>query len=132
MKPHKVVSEKEWTKARKALLVKEKALTRERDKLSAERRALPWVKVEKTYVFDTTEGKKTLGDLFEGRSQLIVQHFMFGPDWEQGCVGCSFGADHMAGARLHLEQHDVSIVYVSRAPLAEIEPFKRRMGWTFP
>jgi predicted dithiol-disulfide oxidoreductase (DUF899 family) len=131
MKPHKVVSEKEWTKARKALLAKEKALTRERDKLSAERRALPWVKVEKTYVFDTTEGKKTLGDLFEGRSQLIVQHFMFGPDWKQGCVGCSFGADHADAAYAHLKHHDVTYVAVARAPLAKLEAYRKRMGWQF-
>jgi len=126
---HRVVTREEWLAARKAHLLKEKELTRLRDKLSAERRALPWVKVEKEYVFDMTEGKRTLGDLFEGRSQLIVHHFMFGPGWEAGCVGCSFTADHMEGALAHLEHHDVSVVRVSRAPLAEIEAYRQRMGW---
>ena len=109
MEPHKIVSEETWTAARKKLLAKEKELTRARDRLSAERRKLPWVKVEKKYVFDTTEGRKTLADLFEGRSQLIVQHFMFGPDWEEGCPGCSFEADHVDAAYQHVRHHDVTL-----------------------
>jgi len=128
----KVVSNDEWLEARRKLLAKEKELTHQRDALNAERRRLPWVKVEKEYVFDTSAGKKSLSDLFDGRSQLIIQHFMFGPGWKEGCVGCSFHADHVDGARQHLEQHDVKYVVVSRAPLSEIEPFKRRMGWKFP
>ena len=128
---HRVVSQTEWLAARKAHLAKEKELTRLRDRLSAERRGLPWVKVEKDYVFDTTEGKQSIADLFDGRSQLVVYHFMFGPGWKEGCVGCSFLADHMDGALVHLEHHDVTVVVVSRAPLAEIESFKKRMGWRF-
>jgi len=131
MQNHQIVSQEEWIAARKALLVKEKELTRLRDQLNAERRALPWVKVEKPYVFDAPEGSVTLADLFDGRSQLLVKHFMFGPDWQQGCVGCSFGADHVDGPSVHLEHHDVSYVAVSRAPLPKIEAFKRRMGWRF-
>ena len=129
MQPHKIVSREEWTAARKAHLKNEKALTRMRDLVTAERRALPWVKVEKNYVFDTPEGKKTLADLFGGRSQLIVYHFMFGPDWEAGCPSCSLEADHAEGAIVHLENHDVAYVRVSRAPLAKIEAYKKRMGW---
>ena len=128
---HAVVSRAEWLIARRALLEKEKALTRKRDALSAERRALPWVRIEKEYTFDTPEGRRTLADLFDGRSQLIVKHFMFAPGWGEGCVGCSFESDHVEGALVHLENHDVSYVAVSRAPLAEIEPFRRRMGWRF-
>jgi predicted dithiol-disulfide oxidoreductase (DUF899 family) len=124
-----IVSREEWLAARKRHLVKEKELTRLRDKLSTDRRNLPWVKVEKTYLFDTPEGKKTLAELFDGRSQLIVHHFMLGPGWEQGCIGCSFSADHIEGALVHLEHHDVSLVTVSRAPLAEIEAYQKRMGW---
>jgi predicted dithiol-disulfide oxidoreductase (DUF899 family) len=126
---NQVVSRDEWLAARKELLRKEKEFTRLRDQLSAERRALPWVKVEKTYVFDGADGKVTLADLFDGRSQLVVKHFMFGPDWSEGCVGCSFELDHTEGALQHLEHHDVSYVVVSRAPLAKTEPFRRRMGW---
>ena len=129
---HKVVSRDEWIAARKAHLANEKALTKARDRLSAERRALPWVKVEKTYVFDTPEGKKTLGDLFDGRSQLIVYHFMLGPDWGEGCPSCSYLADHFDGAALHLPHRDVTLAAVSRAPLSEIEAYKKRMGWSFP
>jgi predicted dithiol-disulfide oxidoreductase (DUF899 family) len=132
MEPHKIVSRQEWTEARKAFLDKEKEFTRARDRLSAERRALPWVKVDKAYVFDTFEGKKTLAELFDGRSQLIVYHFMLGPDWEEGCPSCSFLADHFDGANIHLAQRDVTFVAISRAPLAEIEAFRRRMGWRFP
>lgn len=132
MEPHKIVSRQEWTEARKAFLDKEKEFTRARDRLSAERRALPWVKVDKAYVFDTPEGKKTLAELFDGRSQLIVYHFMLGPNWEEGCPSCSFLADHFDGANIHLAQRDVTFVAISRAPLAEIEAFRRRMGWHFP
>ncbi|NIC04839.1 DUF899 domain-containing protein [Billgrantia bachuensis] len=127
--PHPVVSRDEWLAARKELLKREKELTRLRDDLNAKRRALPWVKVEKEYVFDTPEGAKTLAELFDGRSQLIVHHFMFGPGWEAGCIGCSFAADHIEGTLVHLEHHDVSLVRVSRAPLTEIEAYRKRMGW---
>jgi predicted dithiol-disulfide oxidoreductase (DUF899 family) len=131
MEPHKIVSREAWLAERVRLLAQEKAFTRERDRLSAARRALPWVRVDKQYVFDAPEGKRTLADLFEGRSQLVVDHFMLGPGWGEGCVGCSFGADHVEGSRAHLEHHDVSGVAVSRAPLAEIEAYKKRMGWNF-
>ena len=131
MQHNRIVSRDEWLAARKQHLRKEKELTRLRDRLSAERRALPWVRIEKNYVFDTPEGTKTLADLFDGRSQLIVQHFMFGPGWAEGCVGCSFGADHVDGARLHFEHRDVTFVAVSRAPLPQIEAFRKRMGWRF-
>lgn len=124
-----IVSRDEWLKARRALLEKEKAHTRARDALNAERRELPWVRVEKEYVFNTPEGTRTLVDLFEERSQLIVHHFMFGPGWAAGCPGCSFTADHMEGALVHLEHHDVSLVRISRAPLAELEAYRKRMGW---
>jgi predicted dithiol-disulfide oxidoreductase (DUF899 family) len=131
MHAHKVVSREEWLKARKAHLRKEKAHTRARDKLMEERRALPWVRIEKEYVFETPQGKKTLAQLFDGRSQLIIYHFMFGPGWKQGCSGCSFISDHIDGANLHLAHHDVTVIAVSRAALAEFMPFKRRMGWRF-
>ena len=120
MEPHKVVSREEWLEARKAHLKNEKALTRMRDLVSAERRALPWVKVEKDYVFDTPEGKKTLGELFGGNSQLIIHHFMWRWDLDKGCASCSLEADHAEGAIVHLENHDVSYVRVSRAPLADL------------
>jgi predicted dithiol-disulfide oxidoreductase (DUF899 family) len=126
---HPIVSPDEWLAARKQLLVKEKELTRLRDRLAAERRALPWVKIEKPYVFEGPGGKETLADLFDGRSQLIIKHFMLGPGWTEGCVGCSFELDHVDGILVHLEQRDVSYVAVSRAPLPEIEAFKERMGW---
>jgi predicted dithiol-disulfide oxidoreductase (DUF899 family) len=128
---HAVVSREDWLAARRALLEKEKAQTRMRDALAAERRALPWVRVEKEYVFETPDGRKTLAELFDGRSQLIVKHFMLAPGWSEGCVGCSFECDHVEGALVHLENHDVSYLAVSRAPLAEIEAFRRRMGWRF-
>ena len=128
---HRIVSRDEWLAVRKAHLAKEKELTRLRDQLSAERRELPWVKVEKQYIFDSPKGKETLADLFDGRSQLIIKHFMLGPGWKEGCVGCSFEVDHIEGALAHLEHHDVSYVVVSRAPLPEIEAFKKRMGWRF-
>ena len=126
---HPIVSHDEWLAARKQLLAKEKELTRLRDQLAAQRRELPWVKVEKHYVFDGPDGKETLADLFGGRSQLIIKHFMLGPGWSEGCVGCSFELDHVDGILVHLEHRDVSYVAVSRAPLAEIEAFKGRMGW---
>jgi predicted dithiol-disulfide oxidoreductase (DUF899 family) len=129
---HEVVSREEWLEARKALLVKEKALTRQRDAVNRERLSLPWVKVDKDYVFETEAGPARLADLFAGRSQLIIIHFMFGPDWEAGCPGCSFGADHMDGALVHLNHHDVSLVTVSRAPLPKLLAYKKRMGWKFP
>jgi predicted dithiol-disulfide oxidoreductase (DUF899 family) len=128
---HRIVSEKEWLSARKQFLRKEKELTHLRDQLSAERRELPWVKVEKRYVFDAPAGKETLAALFEGRSQLIVYHFMFGPEWEEGCPYCSFLADHIDGAAVHLNAHDVTIAAVSGAPLPKIQAFKKRMGWRF-
>src|SRR5580658_8857856 len=127
----KIVSRDEWLAARKKLLAKEKQLTRERDALAAERRQLPWVKVDKNYVFDSPDGKKTLADLFDGRSQLIIYHFMFGPEWNEGCPSCSFVMDHTDGALAHLAQRDVSFAAVSRAPLSKIEEFKKRMGWRF-
>lgn len=128
---HRIATRQEWLAARKALLEKEKQLTRLRDQINAERLALPWVKVEKEYVFDTVGGPKTLADLFEGRSQLLVQHFMFGPDWEAGCVGCSFGADHADAAYQHLKHHDVTYVAIARAPIEKLEAYRRRMGWRF-
>jgi len=131
IKNPKIVSQAEWLAARKKLLAKEKQLTRERDAIAAERRQLPWVKVEKNYVFDSPGGKKTLADLFEGRSQLIVYHFMFGPEWKEGCPSCSFNMDHTDPALVHLAQRDVSFAAVSRAPLPKIEAFKKRMGWRF-
>ena len=109
----------------------EKEFTRARDRLSAERRALPWVKVEKPYVFDTPAGKKTLAELFDGKNQLIVYHFMLGPGWVEGCPSCSYLADHFDGAIVHLAHRDAAFVVVSRAPLAEIEAYKKRMGWRF-
>ncbi|MGH7003562.1 MAG: DUF899 domain-containing protein, partial [Alphaproteobacteria bacterium] len=131
MEQPKIVSRAEWIAARKQHLLKEKTLTRLRDELSADRRKLPWVKVEKPYVFDGPDGRETLADLFDGRGQLIVYHFMFGPDWEQGCPSCSFLADHIDGANQHLRHHDVSLVVISRAPWPKIEAFKKRMGWRF-
>jgi len=131
MEPHKIVAHDAWLVARKAHLAEEKAFTRARDALSRKRRELPWEKVEKNYVFGGPNGKETLADLFAGKSQLIVYHFMFGPDWEQGCPSCSLLADHFDGAVIHLAQRDVAFVVVSRAPLPQIEAFKRRMGWNF-
>ena len=131
IKLNRIVLQEEWLEARKQLLLKEKEITRLTDEVNEERRRLPWVKIDKQYVFDTPEGKQTLADLFDGRSQLIVKHFMFGPGWEEGCVGCSFGSDHIDGASLHLAHHDVTLLAVSRAPLEEIEAFRKRMGWHF-
>jgi predicted dithiol-disulfide oxidoreductase (DUF899 family) len=129
MTEHQIVTRDQWLAARIALLAKEKEFTWQRDQLSAERRALPWVTVEKEYVFDGPDGKETLADLFAGHSQLIVKHFMLGPGWSEGCVGCAFELDHVDGILVHLAQRDVSYVAVSRAPLVEIEPFRKRMGW---
>jgi len=131
VKEHKVVTQKEWLSARKRLLVKEKKFYRERDRLNGQRRALPWVKVEKEYVFDSPEGKLTLAELFGGKSQLVTYHFMFGPGWGEGCPHCSFWADHFDSVNHHLGQRDTTLVVVSRAPLKEIQPFKKRMGWRF-
>ena len=128
---HVVVSQSEGVKARKALLATEKEFTHRRDALSAERRNLPWVKVGKKYVFDGLSGQETLADLFGTKSQLIIYHFMLGPGWIQGCPSCSYLADHFDGANIHLAQRDVSLVVVSRAPLAEIEAYQKRMGWKF-
>src|ERR1700693_2732426 len=131
---HEVVSSQEWIASRKELLQKEKEFTRLRDELSRQRRQLPWERVEKAkqYVFDTPNGKATLADLFDGRSQLIVYHFMFGPGWEQGCPSCSLLADHFDGSLVHLAHRDVTLLMVSRAPLPQIEAFKKRMGWRLP
>ena len=131
MDAHKVVSHDDWIAARKAHLADEKAFTRARDALSRKRRELPWEKVEKTYLFEGPQGKETLADLFGGKSQLIVYHFMLGPGWEAGCPSCSYLADHFDGSVIHLAARDVAFVVVSRAPYAEIEKFQKRMGWRF-
>ncbi len=131
MANHRVVSQDEWLAARKAHLAKEKEFTRLRDQLSRERRALPWVKVDKPYTFDGPSGKETLAELFAGRSQLVVYHFMFGPDWPEGCPSCSFWADNFNGIVVHLEHRDITMLAVSRAPLDKLTTYTRRMGWTF-
>jgi predicted dithiol-disulfide oxidoreductase (DUF899 family) len=131
IKDHEVVSSQQWIARRKDLLRKEKEFTKLRDELSRQRRELPWEKVEKQYVFDGPNGKQTLADLFAGRSQLIIYHFMFGPGWEQGCPSCSYLADHFGGSLVHLANRDVTLAVVSRAPIAQIEAFKQRMGWQF-
>jgi predicted dithiol-disulfide oxidoreductase (DUF899 family) len=131
VQPHRIVSRHEWLEARRRLLRKENDVARALAKLAEERRRLPWVRVEKRYELSAPQGPCSLADLFAGRSQLIVQHFMFAPDWQEGCVGCSFLADHVDAARLHFEHHDVSFAAVSRAPLAQLQAFKRRMGWRF-
>lgn len=128
---HRVVSRDEWVAERKALLKREKELTHLSDQIAAERRALPWVRIDKEYKFDTLDGKRSLADLFDGRHQLLVQHFMLAPGWEQGCPSCSYMADHNDGMIVHLTHRDVTFVAVSRAPLAEIERFRQRMGWQF-
>lgn len=128
---HQVVSRDEWLSARKAHLAREKEFTRQRDALSAERRALPWVKVDKAYAFEGPTGRQTLADLFGRNSQLVIYHFMFGPGSKEGCPGCSFLADHFDGPNQHLKHHDVSLVAVSRAPYAEFQEFRQRMGWDF-
>jgi predicted dithiol-disulfide oxidoreductase (DUF899 family) len=127
---HPIVSQEQWIEARKQHLAREKEFTRLRDELSAERRALPWVKVDKQYVFEGPEGEVSLADLFAGRSQLIVYHFMLGPDWEEGCKSCSFWADNLQGIDVHLAARDVTLLTVSSAPLDRITAFKTRMGWT--
>src|SRR5437867_13081527 len=128
---HKVVSQKAWMAARKVLLVKEKKFSRIRDQLNQQRRKLPWVKIEKEYAFEGPTGKVTLSDLFRGKSQLIVYHFMFGPGWKEGCPHCSFWADHFDSVNIHIGQRDTAFAVISRAPLTEIEPFKKRLGWRF-
>lgn len=130
-KDHLIVSPEEWLSARKELLKKEKQFTRLRDQLSAEVRGLPWVEVEKPYVFDGPDGKVSLSDLFDGRSQLIVYHFMFAPGWGEGCKSCSFVVDHFDGMAAHLNARDVSMAVVSRAPIEELQTFRKRMGWRF-
>ena len=129
---HEVVNAEKWTTARVELLKKEKELTRLRDEISKQRRELPWEKIEKKYVFDGPKGKETLADLFAGKSQLIVYHFMLGPGWKEGCPSCSYLGDHFDGTLPHLAARDVRFIAVSRAPLTEIEAFKKRMGWKFP
>ena len=126
-----IVSRDEWLKARKALLDKEKEFTRLRDTMTAQIRALPWCKIEKEYFFISPHGRESLLDLFDGRSQLAIYHFMFGPDWDQGCKSCSYWADGFQGIPIHLAHRDVSFVVVSRAPLTTIDQYKKRMGWTF-
>ena len=128
---HKVVSHEEWLAARKALLTREKAFTREREELAQQRRALPWEPVERDYIFEGPNGPVSLSALFDGRSQLVVYHFMFGPDWEAGCPHCSFWADNFDGIIDHLHHRDVSMVAVSRAPFAKLAAYRKRMGWTF-
>ncbi|MDR3687771.1 MAG: thioredoxin family protein [Fimbriimonas sp.] len=128
---HTVVSQAEWLEAGRALLQKEKEFTRARDAMSAARRELPWMKVETDYVFEGPDGPVSLSDLFDGRSHLIVYHYMYGPGWADGCPGCSFVCDHVDSARQHFEHHDVAYVVVSRAPVADFQAFKERMGWTF-
>jgi predicted dithiol-disulfide oxidoreductase (DUF899 family) len=130
-KGHAIVSQKRWLSLRKELLLKEKEITRARDRISAELRALPWVRVEKDYVFDAPRGEISLTDLFGRRSQLVIYHFMFGPDWHEGCPSCSFVSDHIDAALVHLAARDVALAMVSRAPLVKIEAFKKRMGWHF-
>lgn len=131
MQKHKVVSKEEWITARKEHLAKEKEFTRLRDQLSRERRELPWIKVEKEYVFTGSNRNETLSDLFEGNRQLIVYHFMYGPDWQEGCPSCSFWADNFNGINIHLNHRDINLVCISRAPINELEAYKKRMGWGF-
>jgi len=128
---HAIVSQSEWLSARKALLAKEKEFTKRRDELSRQRRELPWVKVDKPYAFEGPEGKQSLAELFDGRSQLIVYHFMFGADWQAGCPHCSHWADNFNGIIVHLNQRDVTMLAVSRAPFVKLAAYKKRMGWSF-
>jgi predicted dithiol-disulfide oxidoreductase (DUF899 family) len=130
MPDHKVVSRDEWIAARKELLANEKEFTRRRDQLSRARRELPWVQVEKEYVFEGTGGRETLADLFDGHSQLVVQHFMFDPSWDEGCKSCSFWVDNFNGISVHLNHRDVTMVLVSKAPLVVLQRYQERMGWT--
>ncbi|MCG6875561.1 MAG: DUF899 domain-containing protein [Betaproteobacteria bacterium] len=131
MPQHRVVSHEEWVAARREHLAREKEFTRQRDELSRARRELPWEKIDKEYVFDTSAGRKTLADLFDGRSQLIVYHFMYGPDWSDGCKSCSFWADNFDGVIVHLKHRDVTMIAVSRAPLETLMAYRKRMGWRF-
>jgi predicted dithiol-disulfide oxidoreductase (DUF899 family) len=131
MKNHPIVSQDEWLAARLRLLAKEKEFTRRRDRLSEERRALPWVKVEKEYVFDGPNGRETLSQLFQGCSQLLIYHFMYGTDWKEGCKNCSFWADSFNGITAHLKHRDVTMIGVSRAPYSKLKTFQTRMGWSF-
>jgi predicted dithiol-disulfide oxidoreductase (DUF899 family) len=131
MQAHKTVSREEWLEARRAHLAKEKEFLKAKDELRRETRELPWVKVDKDYAFEGPDGKETLSDLFAGRSQLIIKHFMLGPGWKEGCLGCSFGADQVDGSVVHLINHDVMFVAVSRAPYPEIAAYHKRMGWQF-
>lgn len=129
---HEVVTREAWNERRQELLEKEKAFTRQRDRLSELRRQLPWVRVDKDYRFDSVHGELSLSDLFDGRSQLIIYHFMFGPDWKEGCPSCSFWADNYNGIIIHLHQRDVTLIGVSNAPLDKLLAFQKRLGWTFP
>ena len=131
MTAHPTGTREEWLAARTALLEREKELTRRSDELARERQALPWVPLEKEYVFESATGPRTLADLFDGRSQLMIYHFMYGPDWDEGCVSCSVSADHFDGPAVHLANHDVSFAAVSRAPIGTLDAYKRRMGWRF-
>lgn len=131
MTSHPIVSHEDWLTASRSLLVKEKEFTRLRDELSRERRALPWERVEKDYAFDAPEGRVSLADLFDGHSQLLVYHLMFGPDWTEACKSCSFWADNFNGTDVHLAHRDTALVAISRAPLATLETYRKRMGWTF-
>ena len=131
MQPNNIVSREQWLEARKALMAQEKEFTRTRDRLSEQRRALPWVRVDKAYWFDGPNGQVTLADLFKGRSQLVVQHFMFAPDWIEGCKSCSFWADGFERMIPHLAARDTTLVAISLAPLQKLNAFKQRMGWTF-
>lgn len=131
MPQNRAVSRDEWVAARTELLAREKAFTRQRDELSRARRELPWERIDKEYVFDTSAGRKPLADLFDGRSQLIVYHFMYGPDWSEGCKSCSFWADNFDGAIVHLNHRDVTMIAVSRAPLHTLQAYRKRMGWHF-
>lgn len=128
---HRIGTRAEWLAERRELLAREKELTRQKDALARRRLELPWVPLEKEYVFDTSDGQKTLAELFDGRSQLLIYHFMFGADWDAGCVGCSFLADHLDGAIPHLNARDVTMICASRAPLENLQAYKRRMGWKF-
>lgn len=131
MNNHKVVSREDWLNARKEHLKREKEFTKLRDQLSKDRRELPWVKVEKAYIFDSSDGKLTLADLFKDRSQLIIYHFMYGPDWDEGCPSCSFWADNFDGINVHLNHRDINLVVISRAPLEQLLDYQKRMGWSF-
>jgi len=131
MQPENIVSKDEWLEARKILLQEEKDFTRLRDQLSRKRRQLPWLKVDTDYIFEDLNGKLSLGDLFEDKSQLIIYHFMYGPDWEEGCPSCSFWADNFNGIDIHLRHRDANMVVVSRAGLAQLQTYRKRMGWDF-